>query len=92
MLEKHIEAYFVRQVKDKLKGIAFKFTSPGRRSVPDRLVLLPGERTIFVELKAEGKKPTEGQLREHVRLRALGFQVDIIDSKEGVDEWVEREL
>lgn len=88
-LEKHIEAYFVRQVKEKLKGLAYKFTSPGRRSVPDRLVLLPMDRVFFVELKAPGKKPTEGQLREHGRLRALGFQVDIIDSKEGVDGWVQ---
>jgi hypothetical protein len=88
MLEKVIEEHLRKKVKDVLKGIAYKFTSPSRRSVPDRLCLLPGGKAIFVELKAPGKKPTEGQLREHKRLRALGFQVDVIDSKEGVDEWV----
>jgi hypothetical protein len=88
MLESKIEEHLRKKVKDVLQGIAYKFTSPSRRSVPDRLCLLPGGKAIFVELKAPGKKPTEGQLREHKRLRALGFQVDVIDSKEGVDEWV----
>ena len=88
MREKIIEEYLGKKVKDVLKGIAYKFTSPGRWSVPDRICLLPGGVVKFVELKAPGKKPTEGQLREHKRLRALGFQVDVIDSKEGVDEWV----
>ena len=41
MLEKDIEAAFVKRVKS-LGGTAEKFTSPNRRSVPDRLVTLPG--------------------------------------------------
>lgn len=56
MLESKIEAYLRQRVKD-LGGIAYKFTSPGNSGVPDRLVLLPGNRTVFVELKAPGKKP-----------------------------------
>lgn len=43
----------------------------------------------FVELKATGKPPNEGQLREHARLRALGFDVRVIDSKEGVDQFIQ---
>jgi hypothetical protein len=39
VLEKQIEAYLVKRVKEA-GGIAYKFTSPQRRSVPDRLVLL----------------------------------------------------
>ena len=42
MLERDIEAYFVKKVKDA-GGVAMKFTSPQRRSVPDRIVLMPGE-------------------------------------------------
>lgn len=45
----------------------------------------------FVELKATGKKPTEGQLREHARLRALGFDVHVLDSKEDVDRFLKGE-
>jgi len=40
MLERVIEAYLVQKVKE-LGGIAYKFTSPQRRSVPDRLCLFP---------------------------------------------------
>lgn len=85
MIEKTIEAHLVKRVKER-GGIAYKFTSPQRRSVPDRLVLLPGGIFEFVELKAPGKKPTPMQEREHARLRALGFTVKVIDSKEQVEE------
>ena len=90
MLEKDVEAHLRDKVHDA-DGIAFKFTSPARRSVPDRLVLMPitseehreivGRYVRFVELKAPGKKPTDAQLREHARLRALGFKVHVIDNK-----------
>lgn len=85
MLEKQIEAHLVQRIKAK-GGIAYKFTSPQRRSVPDRLVLLPGGKMLFVELKATGAKPTPLQLREHAFLRGLGFEVLVIDSKEEIDE------
>ena len=81
MLEGDVENALVRRVK-KLGGTAEKFTSPGRRSVPDRLVTLPGGTIIFVELKAPGKKPTEKQARDHERRRKLGCDVRVIDSVE----------
>lgn len=89
MLEKTIEAHLVKRVKES-GGIAYKFTSPQRRSVPDRLVVLPGGRFEFVELKAPGKKPTPMQSREHERLRALGCIVRVIDTKEEVEVWYGR--
>lgn len=79
--ESLIEKHLVTEVK-KAGGIAFKFVSPGRRSVPDRIVLLPGGRIIFVECKAPGKPPRADQLREHERLRSLGFSVVVLDSKD----------
>lgn len=84
MLEKDLERKFVRHV-EKLGGMAEKFTSPGRRSVPDRLVTLPKGRIIFVEMKREGAKPTELQLRDHAKRRALGCDVRVIDSLEAID-------
>lgn len=78
--ESTIEKHLVSEVK-KAGGMAYKFVSPGRRSVPDRLVLLPGGRVVFVECKAPGEKPRPEQLREHERLRARGFTVVVLDSK-----------
>ncbi len=83
MLEKQIERALVRRVKD-LGGLCEKFVSPGRRSVPDRIVTLPGGRIIFVELKAPGKRPTELQQRDHDNRRALACDVRVIDSLEAV--------
>ena len=84
MLEKHLEAKFVKKVKS-LGGIAEKFTSPGRRSCPDRIVTLPGGRIIFVELKAPGKRPTNAQRRDHLKRRMLGCEVVVIDCIEEVN-------
>ena len=53
-LEKDVEKAFVKRVKD-LGGTAEKFTSPQKRSVPDRLVTLPGGRIIFAEIKGTGR-------------------------------------
>ena len=84
MLERDIEKKFVKHV-EKLGGIAEKFTSPGRRSVPDRLVTLPEGRIIFVELKRPGQYPTELQFRDHNKRRALGCDVRVINSIEAID-------
>jgi hypothetical protein len=89
MLERDIEAHLVEGVKC-LGGVAYKFTSPGRRNVPDRICVLPRGVVFFVELKASGKKPTAGQLREHQRLRDLGQPVFVCDSLEQVDTLLSR--
>lgn len=81
MLEKTIEAALVKRVKE-LGGIAEKFTSPQKRSVPDRLVTLPDGVIIFVELKAPNKKPSPKQALDHERRRALGCDVRVIDDIE----------
>lgn len=60
-------------------GLARKFVSPGFTGVPDRIVLLPGGRIYFVELKAKGRKPSPRQKLVIPQLRRLGFQVWIID-------------
>lgn len=84
MVEKHL----CIRVKG-LGGEAYKFKSPNRANVPDRIVLLPGRHIHFVELKATGEEPTAAQLREHERLRDLGFSVAVLDSKEAVEKWLE---
>lgn len=84
MLERKIEQALIYRVKE-LGGTCEKFVSPGRRSVPDRLVTLPGGRIIFVELKAPGNKPTEAQRRDHDRRRELGCEVRVIDNIGDID-------
>lgn len=81
MLEKTIEQALVKRVKE-LGGMAEKFVSPGRRSVPDRIVTLPGGVIIFVELKAPNKHPTPLQELDHERRRALGCDVRVINTLE----------
>ena len=71
-------------------GIAPKFTSPGFDGMPDRLVLLPGGRMGFVELKAPGRKPRPLQLVRHRLLRRLGFKVYVIDGIEQIDSVLEK--
>jgi hypothetical protein len=83
MRESDIEAYLVARIKAQ-GGHAYKFTSPARRSVPDRLIVWPGGRICFVECKAPGQRPTPAQAREHDRLRALGCIVHVVDSVEAV--------
>lgn len=82
--ERDIEKYLRDGVKS-IGGRAYKFVSPGNNGVPDRIVLLPGGRIAFVELKAPGKKPTTLQEAQHRKIRALGFNVCVIDSKEAAD-------
>lgn len=84
MRESKVERALVARVKS-LGGDCEKFSSPGRRGVPDRIVLLPGGRIVFVELKAPGKQATKLQERDHTRRRALGFDVKVIDSLESAN-------
>lgn len=84
MLEKEIEAYLVRRMR-VLGGECYKFVSPARRGVPDRMCVFPDGKVVFVELKAPGKKPTKLQEVEMQKLRDLHQTVYVIDSKEQVD-------
>lgn len=87
MRESQIEGALVRRVRE-LGGHAFKFVSPGHRGVPDRLVILPGGRVAFVEVKAPGGRVTAGQRRVHESLRHLGVEVVVLDTIEAVAEWL----
>ena len=87
MLEKDVEKRLVRGVK-KRGGIAYKFTSPNRRNVPDRIVVMPHAEIMFVELKTEKGKLTSGQEREIARLRDLGCDVWVLYGPDAVDKFL----
>ena len=83
MREKQVEQKLVKAVK-AAGGLCPKFVSPGMDGMPDRLVLLPGARLAFVEVKAPGKKPRPLQLHRHDQLRQLGFNVTALDDPEQI--------
>ncbi|UZP04372.1 VRR-NUC domain-containing protein [Clostridium botulinum] len=84
MEESRIENYLKRRV-EKLGGKAYKWAPVGVVGVPDRMVLLPGGKVIFVELKAPGKKARKLQEYRAKQLKDLGFQVECLDTIEKID-------
>lgn len=87
MREKEVEKTLVNEVK-KMGGIALKLTSPSSSGLPDRLLLFPKGKVIFVELKAPGKKTRKLQDVVISKLRSLGFRVEVVDTKEKAKEVV----
>ena len=83
MRERTLELKLVKETR-KRGGVALKFVSPGYADMPDRLVLLPGGKLAFVEVKAPGKKPRMLQVKRHEKLRELGFQVFVLDATEDI--------
>lgn len=90
-LEKVIEAAVCKYAQSK-GFLTYKFTSPARSAVPDRLFIAPGGQCMFIEFKRKGQKPTQPQQREHDRLTNQHVDVIVVDSiEEGkllIDEWV----
>lgn len=84
MREKVIEQKLVKAVK-ATGGIAPKLVSPGFDGMPDRMVLMPGGRIGFVEVKAPGEKPRPLQISRHHLLRRFGFKVYILDRPEQIE-------
>lgn len=78
-LEKDIEAKVVAFAKS-LGCLAYKFTSPSRRSVPDRLFITKTGKVFFIEFKRLGQKPTPAQAVEIARIRGNGGTVFVVDN------------
>lgn len=84
--EGRIESYFVKQCK--AHGLlCYKFTAPSTAGVPDRIAIGNG-RTVFVELKAPGEKPRALQRAIHRQIQAHGGTIFVIDTKDGVDDFI----
>ena len=79
-MERAIEAGLIRII-NSVGGLAPKFVSPGMAGMPDRLVLLPGGRILFVECKDTGQKLRPLQRYRKQQLEELGFSVMLIDTK-----------
>lgn len=84
MLEKEVERALVKKTEER-GGMAWKFVSPGKSGVPDRIILLPNGKMGFVELKALGKKMRPLQKKRKKQLEDLGFQVFTVDRIERIE-------
>lgn len=83
MIEKTIERRLCKEIW-ALGGKAPKLTSPGLAGVPDRLVLLPGGKMAFVEVKAPGERMRPLQIKRKEQLESLGFRVYCLDGMEQI--------
>jgi len=88
MIELRVEDHFKRRVKET-GGEVRKVVWPARRGAPDRLAGWENGRHGLVELKRPNGKAESHQLREHARLRKIGFRVDVLDTIEAVDAYIE---
>ena len=76
------EKYLERKLVERIKahgGLCLKFASVTEAGYPDRLCLMPHGRTLWVELKTTGRKPTKLQEIRHQELRERGFAVYVVD-------------
>lgn len=89
---KESEKVLEKKLKLKVKlvcGWAIKFPALHLAGIPDQICLFPKGKIYFVEMKSTGEKPSPIQLVIHKKLRAFGFQVFVIDSTEGINEFIE---
>lgn len=86
--ESDVEKYLHEQITTTIKGTTRKWVSPNYVGVPDRIIILPGGRVEFAEVKTLVGKLSPMQHREIERLRDFGCEVVALYGKEGVDSYI----
>lgn len=90
-----LESKHERDLADAVKeagGLAIKLPASLYRGIPDRLLLLPGGRVFFVELKRLRGKPSVHQVRFRKILLHLGMNHDIIEGPEQLQAWIDKHV
>ncbi len=88
--EDYLEEKLVKKVKD-LGGRAYKFISPGNSGVPDRLIVLPGNKIGFAEMKrSKGGRPSKLQKAQIRFLRSLDCDCEVLSSLNQIDVFIEK--
>lgn len=88
MLEKEIEKKLIAGIC-RIGGRAYKWVSPGSNGVPDRIVIMPGGRILFCELKTATGRVSKLQKMQMRRLTALGCEVRVIYGMDGVQRLID---
>jgi len=86
---KESEKNLDRLLRGKVKGLggwSLKLDTTFISGIPDRLLLFPGGRICFAEVKTSGEKARKLQKAVHRKLKKLGFDVYIVDNKEVVNQ------
>ena len=93
MLEREVERRLVAQLK-KLGILHVKMTPTAQRGWPDRLVILPNSRVLWIELKAPGRESNLSPNQEivHAKLRERGHLVLVSSSVEQCLEYIHANL
>lgn len=86
--EKEIDQHLVSQVRSELHGRCIKMSPQGQAGWPDRLIILPGGKAAFAELKCKGGVVSKIQRERIKELKAMGFEAWIIWSKDDVDFYI----
>lgn len=92
VMERDIEYKLTKMVRNH-GGLCLKWVCPGWSGVPDRIILLPGGRVVFAEIK----RPRGGRLSLLQRtwaekLTALGFSHWVIWNDGDLEQFKEAEL
>lgn len=90
-LEKVIEGKVCDYAKS-LGCLVYKFTSPSRRSVPDRMFIVPGGRVVMIEFKRLGKEPSPAQAVEIAKIQKQGVSVWVIDNVDAGKRAIDLEM
>ncbi len=87
--EKNIEQYLVKQI-NLLGGRTYKFVSPGKRAIADRICIIPYGIIVFVECKRPGKEPTLTQFKELDFLINLGAWATWVGNKNMIHNLIDQ--
>ena len=84
--ERDVERYLIKEC-EKRGWLCWKFVSPGRRGVPDRIVIRPGA-VAFVEVKRQGGRVSPLQIRRIEELVQHGVEARVVKTKGEIDEMI----
>ena len=86
--ERDVEAFLRKEIGD-LGGMFLKWVCPGNDGVPDRILIMPGGRIVFVEVKTERGHLTGLQQVWQRELREQGCSAVTVYGMTGARELIE---
>ena len=83
--ERELEIKLIKAVESR-GGVVYKFVSPGKAGMPDRIVILPEGKVGMIEVKAPGQRLRALQKYRKEQLSNVGFQhVYVLDDEKKIE-------